>query len=135
MTEATASPTSLTLLIRCDNLDAAPVGFVRLYNVNFAHGFAFLETAIAARHRRRTDCDVEARRLVSHFAVAALRLHRLETKVCSHNLVSINLVEHMGFTLEGRLREAYTCHGERGDMLVFGILESEIGRASCRERV
>ena len=126
VTEATASPTSLTLLIRPAGLHSAPVGFVRLCSVNFAHGFAFLETAIAPTHAGRPAWGIEASRLLSHYAFSALRLHRLEAKVYSHNPSSIDGLKHHGFVLEGRLREAYMRDGWRTDVLVFGILESEI---------
>jgi RimJ/RimL family protein N-acetyltransferase len=126
LAEAIASPRSLTLLIHPAAPSAVPVGFVRLYNIDLGQRFAFLETVIAATRGRRPAWGIEASRLLCGYAVDALGLHRIETKVYADNLLSINALRHHGFTLEGRLREAHVHEGRRSDILVFGVLEPEI---------
>lgn len=121
-----ASPTSLMFLVHSAGSTAPAVGFVRLYNVNLGQRFAFLETVIAPPRRRRTAWGIEASRLVARYAVDALGLHRIETKVYADNVLCINALRRHGFTLEGRLREAHVHEGRRSDVLVFGILEPEI---------
>lgn len=126
LAEALASPTSLTLLIHPAAPDAEPVGFVRLYHIDLGQRFAFLETVIAPTRGRRPAWGIEASRLLCGYAVEALGLHRIETKVYADNLLSINALRHHGFTLEGRLREAHEHERQRSDILVFGVLAPEI---------
>jgi RimJ/RimL family protein N-acetyltransferase len=126
VTGCLGSATSLMLLIHPAAPAAPAVGFVRLYNVDLAQRFAFLETVIAPAPRRRTAWGIEASRLVVRYAVAALGLHRIEAKVYADNAPCINALRRHGFTLEGRLREAHGRDGRRSDILIFGILEREI---------
>jgi anti-anti-sigma regulatory factor len=132
--EVLTSPTALVFLIHGDN-DPRPIGFVRLYNINLGQGFAFLETVVADARGRRGAWGVLASRLLSGFAVETLGLHRIETKVYVDNVVSINALRRHGFTLEGRLREAYLQDGQRSDILVFGILGPEVRRRLTEEQV
>jgi RimJ/RimL family protein N-acetyltransferase len=128
-----AAPTSLTFLVHPLASSAPAVGFVRLYGVNLDQRFAFLETAIAPVPRRRTAWGVQASRLLARYAVDALGLHRIETKVYADNLLCINALRRHGFALEGRLREAHVREGCRSDVLVFGILEPEIRGGLSRD--
>jgi RimJ/RimL family protein N-acetyltransferase len=122
------TPTSLLFLIVPLTL-ATPVGFVRLYNINLAQRFGFLETVVATPPGRRPAWGIEASQLLSRYAVDVLGLHRIETKVYADNVLSTNALRRHGFTLEGQLREAHARAGHRGDILVFGILEPEIRAA------
>ena len=128
VTAVLESPTSLLFLI-VPSGSPTPVGFVRLYNIDLAQRFAFLETAVATPPGRRPAWGIEASQLLSRYAVDVLGLHRIETKVYAHNALSMNALRRHGFTLEGRLREAHAHAGHRGDILVFGILEPEIRAA------
>jgi RimJ/RimL family protein N-acetyltransferase len=122
------TPTSLLFLI-VPLSSSTPVGFVRLYNINLAQRFAFLETVVPTPPGRRPPWGIEASQLLSRYAVDVLGLHRIETKVYADNVLSTNALRRHGFTLEGRLREAHARAGHRGDILVFGILEPEIWAA------
>jgi anti-anti-sigma factor len=120
------SPTSLMLLVHPTAAGAPAVGFVRLHGVNLGQRFAFLETVIAPVHRRRTAWGIQASRLLVKYAVEALALHRVETKVFADNVLCINALRRHGFTLEGRLREARIHGGHRTDILVFAMLAPQI---------
>jgi RimJ/RimL family protein N-acetyltransferase len=125
--EALGSPTALTLLVQPFAFAAEPVGFVRLYNVNLAQSFLFLETAVAdASARRRAACGIEATRLAAAFALDALGIERIEAKAYAYNAASINALKRNGFTLEGVLRQARTHAGRRWDILVFSMLDPEV---------
>ncbi|HEU4370781.1 MAG TPA: GNAT family N-acetyltransferase [Methylomirabilota bacterium] len=121
-----ASPTSLMFLVHPLASSAPVAGFVRLYGINLGQRLAFLETVIAPPRRRRTAWGVEASRLMARYAIDALGLHRLETKVYADNVPCVNALRRHGFTLEGRLRGAHVRGGRRSDVLVFGIVEPEI---------
>jgi len=52
-------------------------------------------------------------------------IHRIGLRVASDNTRSIRLAERLGFTCEGRLREADVFEGVRRDVVVFGLLRKE----------
>jgi hypothetical protein len=126
VTEAMASPIALTLLVQPRHAGAEPVGFVRLYNVNLGQRFLFLETTIAQPRGRRIAWGIEATRLACAYAVEALGIERVETKVYAYNTLSVNCLKRNGFTLEGTLRQARMHGGRRWDILIFSALEPEI---------
>ncbi|MFH1197396.1 MAG: GNAT family protein [bacterium] len=59
------------------------------------------------------------------FCFERMNLHRLEAEVIEFNKESINLVENLGFRLEGRLREAKYAKNEYYDVLRYGLLRHE----------
>lgn len=124
--EAMASPIALTLLVQPRQAGTEPVGFVRLYGVNLDQRFLFLETTIAQPRGRRVAWGIEATRLACGYAVEALGIERVETKVFAYNTLSVNSLKRNGFTLEGTLRQARMHGGRRWDILVFSMLEPEI---------
>jgi RimJ/RimL family protein N-acetyltransferase len=63
----------------------------------------------------------------------ALELRRVEAKVFAYNVISINALRRNGFQQEGVLREAKTYGGQRWDILVFSILESEMREQRRRD--
>lgn len=67
----------------------------------------------------------EAVEALVEFAFETLRLHRLEADVDPRNAASITLVERIGFTREGTLRERWLVGGEVQDSAFFGLLRSE----------
>jgi RimJ/RimL family protein N-acetyltransferase len=106
--------------------DSDPVGFVRLFNINLLHGYAFLETVIADPHSLRRGWGVEASQLIVLYAVDALGIRRIEAKAYAYNRLSQNALRRNGFRLEGALRQACFHDGRYWDILVFGILKDEI---------
>jgi RimJ/RimL family protein N-acetyltransferase len=126
-------PTALTLLVTPHDAEAPPVGFVRLHNVHLAEGFAFLETAVVQARSLRAGWGITASRLLLAYAMDALGVRRVETKVYAYNVLSINSLKRNGFHEEGVLREARTYEGQRWDILVFGILEREMREQRARD--
>ena len=106
--------------------DGDPVGFVRLFNINLLHGYAFLETVIADPGSLRKGWGVEASQLIAFYAVDTLGIRRIEAKAYAYNRLSQNALRRNGFKLEGALREACFHAGRYWDILVFGILKDEI---------
>lgn len=68
----------------------------------------------------------EALSEVLGWAFYAMLLHRVEAQIHPDNSPSIKLVKSLGFTLEGRLREAGHWGGGVHDMLQFGLLWHEL---------
>lgn len=59
------------------------------------------------------------------FCFERMNLHRLEAEVIEFNKESINLIEKLGFKLEGRLREAKYSKDRYYDVLRYGLLRNE----------
>lgn len=67
----------------------------------------------------------EAVSRLTDFAFDELHLHRLEADVDPRNVRSIGLLERLGWTREGLLRERYHVHGELQDTAFLGLLRRE----------
>jgi RimJ/RimL family protein N-acetyltransferase/ABC-type transporter Mla MlaB component len=126
-------PAALTLVVVPTVGGAQPVGFVRLFDVHLVERFAFLETAIVNPRSLRAGWGIEASRLALSWAMDALEIRRVEAKVFAYNVISINALRRNGFQQEGVLREAKTYGGQRWDILVFSILESEMREQRRRD--
>ena len=97
----------------------------------------------AAQHRRATvsfwvapqargrGVATEAVRLGAAWAFERLGLQRLELYVEPENVASLRVTERCGFSREGLLRSHFVRHGERRDVLVYGLLAEE-WRSSTR---
>jgi RimJ/RimL family protein N-acetyltransferase len=59
------------------------------------------------------------------FAFTGAGLRRLEAAVDSRNVASNHVVERLGFTREGVLRERWLASGELQDINMFGLLKRE----------
>jgi ABC-type transporter Mla MlaB component len=119
-------PTSLTLVVQPLAPARGPVGFVRLYQISLIQQFAFLETAVATAESVRRGWGVEASRIFMAYALDVLRLHRVEAKVYSYNVLSANSLKRSGCRLEGMLRQARVYDGQRWDIHIYGILDEEM---------
>lgn len=112
-----------------------PVGFVRLFNINLIHGYAFLETVVADPHSLRKGWGVEASRLIAFYAVDTLGIRRVEAKAYAYNRLSQNALRRNGFKQEGILRQACFHDGQYWDIAVFGILKEEMEEQRKKDEV
>jgi RimJ/RimL family protein N-acetyltransferase/anti-anti-sigma regulatory factor len=119
-------PTALTLLVVSEPPNPGPLGFVRLWGIHLAHGFAFLEVAISDREALRKGLGVAASRLLVAYALDILEIRRIEAKVYEYNRLSMNTLRRNGFRQEGVLRKAVVADSFHWDILVFSILEEEM---------
>jgi RimJ/RimL family protein N-acetyltransferase len=103
-----------------------PVGFVRLFNINLLHGYAFLEIVIADPRSLRHGWGIEAGRLMVLYAMENLGIRRIEAKAYAYNRLSQNALRRNGFKLEGALRQACFHDNRYWDILVYGVLKDEI---------
>ena len=106
--------------------DGEPAGFVRLFNINLLHGYAFLEIVIADSRSVRKGWGVEAGRLMTLYAMEDLGIRRVEAKAYAYNRLSQNALLRNGFKLEGALRQACFYRNQYWDILVYGILKDEM---------
>jgi RimJ/RimL family protein N-acetyltransferase len=100
------------------------VGFTGLQEINLTNGggvvFIFVE-----KNNRRYGLALRSIALLLDMAFEQLRLHRVTTYVDSDNLPSRGLIQKIGFTDEGCMREACFFNGEYHDINVVGMLAEE----------
>ncbi len=63
-----------------------------------------------------------------------LGVHRVYASCDPENHASVRVLEKVGMSLEGRLRENMVIHGEYRDSLIFGILDDEWRRRAQPSR-
>lgn len=79
---------------------------------------------LASQHWGR-GYATEAARALLHFGFRDLKLHRISASLVGENTRSARVLERLGMTLEGRLRENEYFKGRWWDTLVYAILEDE----------
>jgi ribosomal-protein-alanine N-acetyltransferase len=105
------------------------VGFARLGPGN-GHRCGEVGYAIRRDHQRRGYAG-EATGLLLGLAFSDLGLHRVTAATGPDNTASRAVLERLGFTFEGRMREHVFTNGAWRDSLLFSILEHEwAGRAT-----
>jgi RimJ/RimL family protein N-acetyltransferase len=77
------------------------------------------------RDRWGAGLATEASRLLLAFGFDQLGMHRIEATSHPDNVASIRVLEKIGMSLEGRIRDHLFVRGGWRDSLVFSILEPE----------
>lgn len=101
-------------------------GTLNTHTCNLRSGIFSYGVSVAPEHQRKGFAS-EAIRLVLNFYFNERRYQKCTASAYSFNDASIRLHEHLGFTLEGRLRRMYYSGGEYHDELVFGMTKEEFG--------
>ncbi len=74
---------------------------------------------------RRKGVGIRAGALVIDFAFRQLGLHRVTSYYRADNVRSVDLLQQLGFEVEGRMRQAWFADGRHFDMIVVGLLQNE----------
>jgi len=101
--------------------DGAFLGLALLFNFNKASARAEIGYALATAHRSNGYMSEALPALVDH-AFGALGLNRLEADIDPRNAASARVLERLGFTPEGVLRERWIVAGEPSDSRMYGLL-------------
>lgn len=101
--------------------DDAMIGTCSLFAIDTTHRRAMLGYALARAYWGRGYAQ-EALRLALGHAFGALALHRLEADIDPRNTASTRLVERVGFTREGLLRERWFVGDDVQDSVLYGLL-------------
>ncbi len=104
--------------------DSNPVGFIGLTNINHKEGGAELGIRIIPEYKRR-GYATEAVRILSDWAFAEARMHRLCSEVFYMNEASIKLFQKVGWRLWGTKHEAHWQGGRWLDVLCYELCISE----------
>lgn len=104
-----------------ENEDTEPVGEVAIPWIRDTHGTGMLMYWIAPAHQGE-GYVTEASKLLLDYAFRERRLHKIWAHVIESNPGSQRVLEKLGFTEEGRLREECFVDGEFEDMYRYGLL-------------
>ncbi len=80
---------------------------------------------VIRRDRWGRGYATEAAAAILAFAFDALALHRIEARCVPENVASERVLQKIGMTLEGRLRENYRIRDAWSDSLVYAMLAPE----------
>ena len=105
-------------------VEETPVGLVELGQFRHEPGCCELGYWIAPEHQQQGYATDAVSRLVT-YGFDQRALHRIEAKVFGFNSASQHLLEDLGFTLDGRLRDRVFVDGEYHDLLWYGLLADE----------
>jgi UDP-4-amino-4,6-dideoxy-N-acetyl-beta-L-altrosamine N-acetyltransferase len=115
-----------------DGGPSRPVGTVGLTGIDHRHRRAEYGVLIGESSARRRGVAFEASRLILEYAFGELNLHRVFLQVFADNVPAIKLYERLGFLREGLLRDHATRDGVPYDVVVMGLLASELRAAGDR---
>jgi RimJ/RimL family protein N-acetyltransferase len=101
------------------------IGSCQLHNISQVHLSAELQIRIGSVQARGKGHGREALGLLLDFGFRDLNLHRIYLHVLAGNERALALYRNLGFSVEGRLREAVFIDGTRQDVIAMGILRSE----------
>lgn len=73
----------------------------------------------------REGYATEAARVATDLAFVLLDCERVEGRLDARNVASARLLERLGFTFEGTLRQNEWVKGERTDETIYGVLREE----------
>jgi RimJ/RimL family protein N-acetyltransferase len=117
------NPRTSYLYVIC-NEKHEPVGFTGLQDINYTYGsgvvFIFVQ-----KDSRRYGLALRSIALILDLAYDQLRLHRVSTYVHCENSPSMSLIRRIGFTDEGRMREACFANGKYCDVDIVSMLARE----------
>jgi steroid Delta-isomerase len=107
-------------------VDGVRVGVMGFEVENRRSRIAHLERlAVHPDHRGQRVSDEAARQLQRHLLVD-LGYHRLQLEIYGFNERAQRHAERVGFTLEGRRREAYWRHGEWTDAVLYALVRDDL---------
>ena len=114
--------TSYLFSIGDDN--GEPLGYTGLQDINYAHGNGVVFVYIR-KDKRRLGIALRSVALMLDLAFDQLRLHRVTTYVHAKNTPSVSLIQRIGFSDEGCMRESCFFDGEYSDLNIVGTLCGE----------
>jgi ribosomal-protein-alanine N-acetyltransferase len=121
--EAFAQRTMLNWVVTRRDRDAV-IGTCTLFHFEPRHRRAEIGYALRSDHWGR-GLACEAVTLALDWGFRTLGLHRIEADIDPRNAGSRKLLERLGFTSEGLLRERYFVGGETSDTELFGLLAQD----------
>jgi len=104
--------------------DGVAVGSVALKNISHTMGYAEIGYGIGETHQRQ-GIATAAVRLLIRMCFGDSPLRKLLAYVHDKNVASCRVLQKLGFTQEGLLREHYIINGIPENEILFGLLKRE----------
>lgn len=105
-------------------LRGAAIGTVAASNISWGMGYAEVNYMMSDEYHGQGFGTRSVALLVEKL-FRETDLSRLFATISVENTASIKLVERLGFTLEGQMRQHYLIQGRRVDELIYGLLRHE----------
>lgn len=99
-------------------------GEALLWGIDAHNRGAHVGLALLPGHRGR-GLAPDVLRVLCHYAFPVLGLRRLQLETLADNAPMLRAAARVGFTVEGRLRQAAWANGEFVDQVVLGLLAEE----------
>jgi RimJ/RimL family protein N-acetyltransferase len=128
---STISPEGVRLSIVLKRGDRL-IGNVGIHRIDRVNRGAVLGIAIADLSMTSKGYGTEALSLMLDYGFGTLNLHRLELSAHSFNERAIRTYRRMGFSEEGRKREAVYIEGKYHDSIMMAILKKDWERRRAR---
>lgn len=100
------------------------IGTVATERPSWSMGYAEIGYMLSDTHHGR-GLGTRAVALFVDKLFRETNLHRVYALISAENTPSMRLVERLGFTREGRMREHYIVQGRRIDEIMYGLLRRE----------
>lgn len=114
-------------MIELDN--GVTIGMISLSDINWISRTAFINYKINPLETNRLKGDTKnAVYIAVKFAFDEMGLHRIEGHILTFNIMSIKLIESIGFVKEGVFRARVLKNGKWCDQACYGLLDSEFKR-------
>jgi RimJ/RimL family protein N-acetyltransferase len=104
--------------------NASSLAFGRMVAIDRGDGVSEIGYLLVPTRQRQGIAREALGALITHLIFSEKR-RRIFADVDPDNVASIRLLERLGFTLEGRLRQHCTTHLGRRDSLIWGLLDEE----------
>ena len=119
--EATGSALQFVVVLRSTQ---EAIGTCLLFRLEDGSARAELGYALGRAHWGRSVMHEALAALLGH-AFGPMGLRRIEAEIDPRNVASARLVQRLGFTREGLLRQRWVTKGEATDVEIHGLLRSE----------
>lgn len=102
-----------------------PIGFIALEGINWINGDCWVGVGIGERDYWGKGYGTDAMNVILRFAFCQLNLHRVSLSVFDYNPRAMRSYEKAGFIREGVEPQFVERDGQRYDLVLMGILQSE----------
>jgi len=120
-----AQTTAMFIIEANEKNETKPIGSISLNGINPKDHNATFGIAIGEKDYWSRGYGTEAARLIIRYGFEQLNLHRIGSGAIGFNERSIRMHKRVGFTEEGRQRQAIFKNGAFQDHVLFGFLRDE----------
>jgi RimJ/RimL family protein N-acetyltransferase len=101
------------------------IGLASIRWIHWTHGAGWIQLSIGQPEDRGKGYGSEALKMLLRYAFDELNLHRLGAVTFEYNPGALRFLERNGFVVEVRRRQAINRDGQRGDVIILGLLRGE----------